>query len=160
MSKNLVLMRDVICKYHPRFVESLGLRKYGLDNPQMFNVERLVEESLAAVGGYDYVDEDGYDFSDFSDSKTTSISLKTRIASVGNVENKIGALRITSYNPHLDSLAYFFVSQTDVKYVKLPCYGNSSHKERIRFTWHPNDDHYNSFEDYRKDDFESLARSS
>jgi hypothetical protein len=160
MSKNLVLMRDVICKYHPSFVKSSGLRKYGLENPQIFNVERLVEESLAAVGGYDYVDEEGYDFSDFSDSKTTSINFKTRRAHVGSVETKIGALRITSYNPHLDSLAYFFVSQTDVKYVKLACYGISSHKERILFSWQPDGDHYNSFEEYRKYDFESLARSS
>ena len=58
MSKNLVLMRDVICIYHPEFRISKDLRAYGMKHPEIFNVERLIEESLAAVGPYEFVDRD------------------------------------------------------------------------------------------------------
>jgi hypothetical protein len=47
MSRELVLMRDLICQYHPEFVSSSDMRRCGLRRPDLFNVERLVEESLA-----------------------------------------------------------------------------------------------------------------
>lgn len=159
MSKNLVLMRDVICRYHPEFVQSADLRRYGMKHHDIFNVERLIEESLAAVGPYQFVDEEGYDFTDFSDSKTTTINATSRAACVSSVETKIGALRITAYNPFKDSADYFFVSKRDMKYVKSPCYGVNSHKERVLFTYTPKGDTYNMFEDYRVRSFEDLARA-
>jgi hypothetical protein len=159
MSKHSVLMRDVICQYHPEFRKSRDLCEYGMKHADIFNVERLVEESLAALGPYFFVDQPGYDFTDFSDSKTTTININTRVGSIGSVENKIGALRITSYNPHKDCLDYFFVSKRDLKHVKLPCYGVNEHKERIVFRWNAKHDHYNSFEDFRVNDFKALARA-
>jgi len=157
MSKSLVLMRDVICVYHPEFRKSRDLRQYGMQHPTIFNVERLIEESLAAVGPYQFVDEEGYDFSDFSDSKTTTVNVNTRVANIGSVETKIGALRITAYNPFKDAADYFYVSKEDLKYVKSPCYGNNDHKERILFTYTKKGDNYNMFEDFRVKNFEVLA---
>ena len=157
MSKNLVLMRDVICLYHPEFRKSKDLRAYGMQHYDIFNVERLIEESLASVGPYQFVDEEGYDFTDFSDSKTTTVNANTRVAEIGNVETKIGALRITTYNPHKDATDYFFVPKAHLKRVKQPCYGNSSHKERIKFTFSTKSDSYGWFEDYRVDNFVELA---
>ena len=125
-----------------------------------FNVERLIEESLAAVGPYRFVDEEGYDFTDFSDSKTTTINANTRTGTIGSVETKIGALRITAYNPFKDAADYFYVSKRDMKYVKSPCYGNNDHKERILFRWTEKGDNYNMFEDYRVRSFEELARAN
>jgi hypothetical protein len=159
MSKNLVLMRDVICIYHPEFRVSRDLRAYGIKHPDIFNVERLVEESLAAVGPYEFVDEEGYDFTDLSDSKTTTINANTRVGTIGSVETKIGALRITAYNPFKDAADYFYVSKRDLKYVKSPCYGVNDHKERILFTYSKRGDNYNMFEDYRVRNFEELARA-
>ena len=159
MSKSLILMRDVICIYHPRFQASRDLRAYGMEAPDIFNIERLVEESLAAVGPYRFVDEEGYDFTDFSDSKTTTINANTRVGSIGNVETKIGALRITAYNPFKESTDYFYVSKRDMKYVKSPCYGVNDHKERILFFYSKKVDAYGMFEDYRVKNFEDLARS-
>ena len=159
MSKSLVLMRDVICIYHPEFRASKDLRTYGMKHPDIFNVERLIEESLAAVGPYEFVDKEGYDFTDLSDSKTTTINANTRVGTISSVETKIGALRITAYNPFKESADYFYVSKRDVKYVKSPCYGNNDHKERILFKYSTKGDAYGMFEDYRVKSFEDLARA-
>ena len=160
MSKSLVLMRDVICVYHPSFNSSRDLQKFGLEMPERFNIERLIEETLAALGPYRYVDEEGYDFSDYSDSKTTTINANTRVGTVGSVETKIGALRITAYNPFKESADYFYVSKRDLKYVKSPCYGVNDHKERIVFSYSKKGDNYGIFEDYRVKDFRELALAS
>ena len=159
MSKSLVLMRDVICVYHPSFNSSRDLQKFGLEMPERFNIERLIEETLAALGPYRYVDEEGYDFTDYSDSKTTTINANTRVGTVGSVETKIGALRITAYNPFKESADYFYVSKRDMKYVKSPCYGNNDHKERILFKYSTKSDAYGMFEDYRVKSFEELAQA-
>ncbi len=159
MTRETVLMRDLICVYHPEFVQSRDMRRCGLRRPDLFNVERLVEESLAAVGGYEFVDAAYYDFSDLSDSKTTTVNLKTRRAEIGNCEGKIGSLRITAYNPHRDRLDYFYVPARDMDFVREPCYGKAGHKERIKFTWSHRNDHYNWFEDFRVSTFVDLAQA-
>jgi hypothetical protein len=153
-------MRDVICVYHPSFNSSRDLQKFGLEMPERFNIERLIEETLAALGPYRYVDEEGYDFTDYSDSKTTTINANTRVGTVGSVETKIGALRITAYNPFKESADYFYVSKRDLKYVKSPCYGVNDHKERIVFSYSKKGDNYGIFEDYRVKDFRELALAS
>jgi hypothetical protein len=151
-------MRDIICVYHPEFNKEGLLRSSGLSNPKRFNVEMLIEETLAAIGPYEFVDEEGYDFTDFSDSKTTSVNQKTGKGTIGSVETKIGALRITVYNPFKDTADYFFVPKTHLNRVKLPCYGNESHKERILFRYSSRyKDNYGWFEDYRVATFEDLA---
>jgi hypothetical protein len=159
MTKAAVLMRDLICVYHPEFVHSSDMRRCGLRRPDLFNVERLVEESLSAVGRYEFVDAAHYDFSDLSDSKTTTVNLKSRQAEIGNCEGKIGSLRITAYNPHRDRLDFFYVPARDLDYVRIPCYGKEAYKERIKFTWSDHSDHYNWFEDFRVSTFVDLAQA-
>ena len=160
MSKSLVFMRDVICRYHPSFKSSSDLQKFGLEMPERFNIEHLIEETLAAIGPYQFVDEEGYDFTDLSDSKTTTINANTRVGTVSSVETKIGALRITAYNPFKDAADFFYVSKRDLQYVKSPCYGVNSHKERILFTYSTKGDTYGMFEDYRVETFGELALAS
>ena len=160
MSKSLVLMRDVICMYHPSFKSSPDLQKFGLEMPERFNIEHLIEETLAAIGPYQFVDEEGYDFTDLSDSKTTTINANTRVGTVSSVETKIGALRITAYNPFKDAADFFYVSKRDLQYVKSPCYGVNSHKERILFTYSTKGDTYGMFEDYSVETFGELALAS
>ena len=160
MSKSLVFMRDVICMYHPSFKSSPDLQKFGLEMPERFNIEHLIEETLAAIGPYQFVDEEGYDFTDLSDSKTTTINANTRVGTVSGVETKIGALRITAYNPFKDAADFFYVSKRDLQYVKSPCYGVNSHKERILFTYSTKGDTYGMFEDYRVETFGELALAS
>ena len=159
MSKNLVLMRDVVVEYHPDFQKSSDLCKHGLEHPHHFNIEHLIEESLAAAGGLRFVNCAGYDFlPDYSDSKTVSVNENTRKAEINSVENKVGALRITAYNPHTDSVDFFFVPHRDLLEIKLPCYGVSAHKERVQFTYSEKG-HYNYFEDFRCGSFKELAKA-
>jgi hypothetical protein len=161
-SKELVLMRDVIVKYHPEFVNSRTLRRIGLEQPSRFNIPFLIEEALAHVGNMQFVDADGYDFlPDYSDSKTVSVNPLRYSLEINSVENKIGALRITAYNPLKGangSTDFFFVPQKDLQNLKRDCYGVSSHKERLVWSYSKkyNDD-YGFMEDYRLKDFEELA---
>jgi hypothetical protein len=157
MSKELVLLKEIICKFHPKF-RNTDVQKVALACPKYFNVELLVEETLAHVGGYKFVDKEGYDFSDYSDSKTTTVNSNTGVVTVSSVETKIGALRICAYNPFKESVDFFFVPKSDLPRVRMPCYGKNSHKERILFSYSKvvNDD-YGWFEDYRVNSFAELA---
>jgi len=163
MSKNYVLMRDIISKYHPEFRDSknTSLQKYALKNPDIFNCERLIEETLAAVGGYNFVNETGRDFDCpyNSDSKTTSLGCGSGFQILG-VENKIGSLRITVYNPYKDRLDFLYMPYSSVQFYKEVSYGKNQFKERVRGKWNQNNDHYNRLERFRVHTFEDLARAS
>lgn len=162
MSKNFVLIRDVIIKYHPDFVKNRTLQKMALSRPHIFNVERLIEEALAAVGGYNFVDEAGRDFDcpNNSDSKTASLLRNKQSAitlTISSVECKIGSLRVTIYNPFADRVDFMYISEKDIKSVKRACYGKNEHSQRIVGSWNQFTDSYNSMEDFRKWSFEELA---
>jgi hypothetical protein len=130
-----------------------------LKHPEIYNIERLTELALAKLGGYKFVDEEGYDFTDFSDCKTTSTNAKTNKLEIGSIETKIGALRIICYNYVKQDLDYFYVPSDKVQQVKSPCYGNNSHKQRIQASYNVAGDHYNKFEQYRVADFVTLAQA-
>jgi hypothetical protein len=160
-------MRDVVCVYHPEFRKSADLRKYGLKHPEIFNIERLVEESLAAVGGYDFVDETGRDFNDKqnSDSKTCTVVnnggvQQAKVIIIGSVENKIGSLRVTIYNPFKNGVDFMYIPKKAVQYwmENSGTTGTDNKiKQRIRTTWNPKCDHYNKLEQYRVVSFKELA---
>ena len=115
MNKEFLLMRDVVCKYLPYYASG-SAKKHALENPSHYNVEHLVELAMAHVGGYEFVDASLYDFSDFSDSKTTTLSeLDGSVSCQGGVpfmttggNVKIGALRVVIYNPNNQKLYYVF----------------------------------------------------
>jgi len=161
MSKNLVLIRDVINLYHPEFVNTPALKHYALKNPDIFNVERLIEESLAAVGGYDFVNEYGRDFNDCndSDSKTTSVipDGNSKTAIISGIENKIGSLRVTIYNAFKDSVDFMYIPWSEWQEMKEPSYGKNVYKEKIRARWNQKKDYYNSCEHFRVGSFKELA---
>ena len=154
-------MRDVVTKYHPKFKNSKDLREYGLEHPEMFNCERLVEETLAFIGGYNFVDEVGRDFDDIdnSDSKTVTVQPSRPIMEINGVENKIGSLRITIFNPIKESLDYMYVPKSDLKYLKEPCYGKMKHKERLKTSYNSLYDSYNRLEKFRIKSFKELANA-
>lgn len=160
-SKELVLIRDIISQYHPKFTADPELVRMALADPEMFNVERLIEHTLAHTGDMQFVDAEGYDFLPCkSDSKTVSVNVNTCKAEISSVETKIGALRIVCYNPLKDAADYFYVPANCVKYVKQPCYGNNSHKERIQFSYSKKGyDNYGKFETYRVKSFLALAKA-
>lgn len=159
MCKDLVLLRDVINVYHPAFKSNRKLQEYALYSPSSFRVERLIEECLAAVGGYNFVDEAGRDFDDAvnSDSKTLTVNPTRRVAELGAIENKIGSLRITIYNPHKDRADFMYLTYAEWNLYKNSCYGkNQEDKSRLQMSW-SKEDHYNMFEQFRLTTFEELA---
>ena len=168
MSKNFTLMRDVICPYHPDFRKSKDLRHYGMKHSDLFNAEKLVEHCLAAVGGYDFVDEVGRDFNDRwnSDSKTATVipDGKYWSATVQGVENKIGSLRVIIYNPFKKSddgsrgaLDFMYIPHREVQLLKSPCYGKNASKERLVMSWYLSKDYYSRFDRFIVEDFTELA---
>lgn len=156
MCKRTVFLEKILLVHVPHVLPS---KKIALKNPEAYNIEHLTEVALAELGGYKFVDEEGYDFTDFSDCKTTSTNSKTNIVTINSIENKIGALRIICYNHNKQDLDYFFVPANKLHLVALPCYGKNSHKQRIRAKYNVAGDHYNQFEQYRVTDFVTLAQA-
>ena len=146
-TKHYVIMRDIVCRYHPKFRKYRDRQTWALKSPEYFNVERLVEESLAAEGRYKFVDEYGYDFSDKSDSKTTTVrfspSQSAGHISIPSIETKIGGLRITTFNPRMNRVDFFWLPRRNVKQLKVPSSGRKSvFTEVIRFQYSIKKDNY------------------
>jgi hypothetical protein len=170
MSKHLVLIRDVICQYHPKFRRSKYMREYALNNPMIFNVERLIEESFAAVGPYSFIDAAHADFSDGTDSKTASIrenpskqGSNTYRGEITGVETagggqKIGSLRCTIFNPHTDSLMYYFLPKC--MWSQNITIHPSSGVGKVVYSYNRIHDEIIKFDGYRLNTFEELARAS
>lgn len=168
MSKQLVLMRDLICKHHPEFVNTPALRRYGLKHSSIFNVERLVEECLAKVGRYKFIDAAHADFSDGSDSKTASIREAPQrldsISHIGQITNvvtaaggfKAGALRCTVYNPHQDRLDYYFLPRA--VWSEMVTYNATSGIGKISYNYNRVSDRIPKLADWQCDSFEQMAR--
>lgn len=162
-------MRDVICIYHPSFRKSKDLQSYGMKNPEIFNVERLTEESLAAVGPYKFIDANHADFSDGTDSKTASIRPNpskvggnTYMGEISAVETagggrKSGALRCTIYNPHLDNIKFYFLPKS--MWENHISVHPSSNVGRIMYSYYKPNDYISKFDGYECSSFEELARA-
>lgn len=169
MTKDLFLLKDIILKYHPAFVKNSIMTYYALQYPKMFNIERLVEESLAAVGGYNVISKAGQDFDDVvkSDSKTVSVvnnslTRKSYVMKIGNVDTKIGSLRVTVFNPFKNSVDYMYIPNSDLSSLKEADGTRrraSGIKERIRATWSEGSDSYNKLNRYRVGTFKELAQA-
>ena len=168
MSKNSLLLTEVVFKYHPDYVGHKKRQQIALKNPHHYNVEIMVEEALAHIGPYTRTNEALSDFSDNSDSKTSSIRLKPtadkrniyggeiRNVSTLSGNDKIGALRCIIYNPHHEQLLYYFlpksiwtpmISRTRLKTAGIPFTYNIQYNDIIKFVG------------YECDNFEELALS-
>ena len=114
-----------------------------------------------SLHGYDFVDEDGRDFNDRwnSDSKTTTVipDGNSRTAVISSIENKIGSLRVTIYNPFKNAVDFMYIPHREVQILKEPNYGKNSYKEKIRARWSERKDYYNSCHDFLVSSFEKLA---
>ena len=170
MNKDIKFLTEIVFKYHPQFKDDLSIQQKAMINPRMFNVEYLIEESLAEVGGYNFVDAHGFDFDDefLSDSKTVTVvnnggKSQSKVMIISNVQTKIGSLRVTIYNPYSDQIDFMYIPQRDVRLLKENDGAQSrvsGPKERIRGTWNEKSDHYNKLETFRVTSFELLAKAA
>jgi hypothetical protein len=160
-------MRDIVTVYNPDY-SSRSRRQHALKNSSHFNVEHLVEITMARVGRMKFVDESLYDFTDWSDCKTGSIepvSYNQTNSFQGSVSNimtssgqvKIGDLRCVIYNPHTDELRYFFLPKS-VWDPGLREFG-ASNQRRLRFRWNSLTDDIRKWRDYECGSFEQLAKA-
>lgn len=166
MSKQHVLMRDIITQYHPDF-KSRSVKRLALSRPELFNVERLIEECMAEIGGYQHVGGEHQDFSDGSDSKTSSIRRNpkkgSQVCYSGQIKNvrtaggnlKIGALRVVIYNPILQNCGYYFLPRD----FWTACVSNGYRGLGvIGYSYNCLSQHIPRFKDYQCESFEHLCR--
>lgn len=160
MTKNEIMLQEIVFRYHPRFKKSKScIRRIGIECPAIFNIERLIEESMAFTGELLYVDEDGYDFlPDHSDSKTVTLRVLKNNGScrgtIGSVGAKVGALRVVAFNTMHNCLDFFYIPHRFIKELK---FRHTKLSEGIALYFGKNG--YYNLEEYRVDSFEELARA-
>ena len=171
LSKSELILRDVICEHHPDVAGNKSVITFLRKHVNWINVEAMVEETMAHVGGYKFVDAAHYDFSDGTDSKTTSVQPSARkkygssttgylceIGGIGNIGDnsqvKTGALRVILYNPHKQCLQYYFIPNKDM--LNLMRYHSSGY--RITTTWNIKHDRNSKLDNFEVTDFETLAK--
>jgi hypothetical protein len=114
MTKDIMLMQEVVCKYHPLFRRYPELRKYAIKYAHIYKVEHLVEVTMAAVGKYSHTNKAHEDFSDGTDSKTSTVNRNEKQGQIKNVTTtggfqKRGALRVVIYNAVTETVLYYFI---------------------------------------------------
>jgi len=165
MTKNEIFMKDVI-KYHPDFINNKELKIIGMKNPNMFNLPLLVEESIVHIGELEHVINGNHaDFSDGSDCKTSSIrrnlhrpckdSYQGEITGVASQSGtlKSGALRICIFNPHKDTILYYFLPKSFWQSLIHGRKGINS----IDYSYSLKKDTIKKFKHYQVTTFEELA---
>lgn len=161
-SKQSQFLSDIIFPHLHVFKNNTDLQSHYLtivkQYPKSIDVENLIEHALAECGGYNFIDDEYRDFDDpdDSDSKTVTINRWSRKFEVGSIENKIGSIRLTLYNPILSSVAYMYIPRIAVSLLSRACYGKQSHKKRLQGTWSLING-YNMFNPYIVDTFKELA---
>lgn len=168
MGKQRVIMEEIITQYHPLFVNNSELLRIGLQHPEMFAVERLLEDCLAHAGGYTKVDLPHADFDDIarSDSKTGSIRIKgskSNNSYAGEISGvttpngtaKAGSLRCVIYNPHTSKLMYYYLPKWF--WSTLINRHPTSGVGRIMFTYNMRNDSIKKLDEHKCSSFEELA---
>ena len=162
VTKEYLIMRDIVCKYHPDYK---GSRK-AIKNAHHYNVELLVEETMAHVGKYKFIDGDHCDFSDGSDSKTASIRFTANRTSgsgeISNVisaggESKKGALRVVIYNAITQSLMYYFLPKSAWNNLTINIHPTTN-LGRLFFTYNLKEHVIKKFIGFECKDFATLAK--
>lgn len=154
--RNLVIIREIGCRYDP-WLAIIG--QAVLMKPSCVHVERELEQWVARTGNLEFVDEQGYDFSDFSELKLATAHYKTGEITISNMDGKVGAFRIIVYNGKTHELAFFYIPQDKVASVCSACYGKQHHHLRIRTTYHTKNKTYGKLEPFRMATFKDMCRA-
>lgn len=167
MCKTKTLFRNIVNKYHPDF-NSEGMLRQVEKHPQIFNIEHLIELTMAEVGGYEFTDEDHCDFSDGTECKTSSVSpnpvkegQNSYRLEISNVVSpgghmKSGDVRVIVYNPHTNSQTFYYIPQNKLESVGIN-YHPTTNIGRIFATWNCVTNKIPKLEPFLVDSFEELA---
>ena len=157
VARNRAIIQQIGIKYDPKLSIPLVNQIFLMD-PGIINVERMLETLVARTGNLEFVDEAGYDYSDKSELKMATVHHITGEITIGNMEGKVGALRIIIYNAKTGELAYFFVPKAKVSELCGVCYGKQRHKMRIRLCYHTKNKTYGKLEPFKLDSFAAMCR--
>lgn len=179
-SKTSAILQEIVFKHHPAFKNNSASRLLFETLHEVVNVERLVEQTMAHVGGYNFVDGHGYDFDDGealgcpnSECKTASIwpnpipkgnrnSYKLEVSNVCRTGpqggEKCGALRIVLYNSVNHTLHYYFIPK--LYWQNMITIHPTSGIGKIVATWNSVTNTCNKLDPFEVDSFESLAMTS
>jgi len=168
-NKTIVLFEQIVRKYNPTFAGRNILTQVK-KHPKIFNIEHLIELTMAYVGGYEFVDGDHCDFSDGSECKTSSIRLNpvtvrsnthrleiSSVVSPGGVK-KSGPLRIVLYNPCNSSASFYFVPNDKIESLGIN-YHPTTNSGRVFATWNKVTNRIPKLDAYKVDTFEELAKA-
>jgi hypothetical protein len=170
MEKNLSILEQVVFKFHPLF-QKKSIRKIARENPEIFNIGRLVEETMAFLGGYQVLSkEEGYhkDFTDGSESKTASVrktaygkQVNSFVGVITNISSRAGILktgkvRTVIFNPHTRNLHYFLIPGENLK--SITTVDSTTGFGKIKFSYNKRKNVFTKINFYEVDSFEKLAR--
>ena len=177
-TKTKTLLRDVVFKYHPEVKDDEKVKEFLSNHNDWVNIERMVEETMAAVGGYNFVDGEGYDFDDGealgcanSECKTASIypkpipsgncnSYKLEISNVSRCgpqgKDKSGTLRVVLFNPITDTTHYYYIPKA--QWENMIVYHPTSKVGKIVAQWNSVTNSINKLDKFEVKNFEVLAQ--
>lgn len=96
-------------------------------NMGILQVSTAFEHALANVGGFEVVSANGYDGSDGSDAKLSTVRYRNKgkaySACVSGTKNKTGKLRVQVYERITNKFYYFVIphkSYTRITYLEIP----------------------------------------
>lgn len=161
MSKHFLILRDFVIPNLSMFKDYTAAQiQRVLDDPRAYNVEYLVEKTVAEMGGLVYTDSDHSDYSDGSDCKTGSIKPPFRGGNSCNVEisavarkgqqsiaYKAGDLRVLIYNPHKNECRFYFVPKW--WWMNNINFHSSTGVGRIKATYNKKTDRIEKWEQFR-----------
>lgn len=166
-SKNYLLASEIVAAHHTRYSTNVVLKENLLKNPDDYKLTFLVEQTMASVGGHQFVDGYHYDLDDGSEIKTASIRVNGAAGSINsfageitgvtsaNGTRKSGPIRLVIYNPHTQSLMYYFLPKTcwEKHVTRHPTSGVG----KVVYSYNKRNDEIAKFEPYRVKSFEELA---
>lgn len=163
--KNRKILQEIISVHNTDHSDCLT------KDPRSYNVPFLLEQTMAMVGGYEFVDAAHFDFSDGTECKSASVQANAQIkngneTSIHSVRitntisgagiEKSGDLRVVLYNNVTDSLEYFFIPQRDI--FQLSTIDISNKVGNIHASYNSKTGLIPKLEKYRMPDFVSLCK--
>jgi hypothetical protein len=162
MNKSQCILKDIAHQHLPEYQQGNQLPTL-ITNWRHYSVEHIVEDAMAHVGGFRYVDQDHYDNSDYSETKTGTCRRHDRTATISGILSrhtktaKAGDIRAVVYNEFTQQLDYFFLPKADWEQMREYGEANCS---ILRTKYQPATDVYTKWERFRVKDFETLAKTA
>jgi hypothetical protein len=160
LNKHQRILQDIAHRHLPEYQDPRRLPDL-LTRWRHYNVEHIVEDAMAHVGGYRYVDENHYDNSDFSETKTGTLRQHDRTATISAIlsrhggKAKVGDIRAVIYNEFTAELEYYFLPKAEWECLRE--YG-ASNSTILRAKYNPETNTIYKWQRFRKPTFEALAQ--